>query len=98
MMQHEVGQVEVFLMCIFKHLRVDITRWVVERIAVDCLQAKAPDASLMTIREDAEELESALNKLDQQARYCVIYAIVSVKLHWVLMAAQVVSFLSDIVS
>ena len=37
----------------------------------------------MTIREDAEELESALNKLDQQARYCVIYAIVYVKFHWV---------------
>jgi len=33
------------------------------------LQAKAPDAKLMTIREDAEELESALNKLDQQVGY-----------------------------
>jgi len=76
----------------FKQLRVDITRWVVERITVGCLQAKAPDASLMTIREDAEELECALNKLDQQARYCVIHAIISVKLHWVLMAAQIVSF------
>jgi len=55
---------------------LNIPLWVVssETNSVVCLQAKAPDAKLMTIREDAEELESALNKLDQQASYCLIYA------------------------
>jgi len=34
-----------------------------------CWQAKAPDAKLLPIREDAEELVSALNKLDTEASY-----------------------------
>jgi len=51
---------------------IDLFIYLVTDCDSACLQAKAPDANLLPIREDAEELVSTLNKLDTpKASYCL---------------------------
>ena len=82
---HIQTQISVFLIGDRMHVTVSLLHrglYLSEWNNLYCLQAKAPDAKLMTIREDAEELESTLNKLDQEASYICLIIITSPQSHF----------------